>query len=308
MKICFIATGEIEIPPNGWGALETVVWNLKNQLEAIGHETSIINTTDQNLILQKINEINPDIVHLHYGRHWEIMPRIKCRKIITNHDGSFLESKKFHESIVRGYLYDCEFFILTTWERDFLLNIGISPQKIKIVPNGVDFSKFNFKNEPAFPNHSICLGKIDHRKNQSFIQSLNCNVNFVGQNTISEFNSLDPLWLGPWTRDEVYQNLTDYANLVLISQLELQPLVCLEALSAGLGLVISESASQNLDVSLPFITVIQQDLIKNPEIVSSAISNNRDICLHIGREKIREYALSFDWKNVIKLYIQNINR
>jgi glycosyltransferase involved in cell wall biosynthesis len=302
MKICFIAPGEIEIPPNGWGALETVVWNLKNQLEAIGHETSIINTTDQNLILQKINEINPDIVHLHYGRHWEIMPRIKCRKIITNHDGSFLEYKKIHESIVRSYLYDCEFFILTTWERDFLLNIGISPQKIKIVPNGVDFSKFNFKNEPAFPNHSICLGKIDYRKNQSFIQSLNCNVNFVGQNTISEFNSLDPLWLGPWTRDEVYQNLTDYANLVLISQLELQPLVCLEALSAGLGLVISESASQNLDVSLPFITVVQQDLIKNPEIVSLAISNNRDICNHIGRDKIREYALTKDWSEVAKYY------
>jgi glycosyltransferase involved in cell wall biosynthesis len=302
MKICFIGSGDIEIPPKGWGALETVVWNLKNQLQAIGHETFIINTTDQNSILERINEINPDIVHLHYGRHWEIIPHIKCRKIITNHDGSFSESKKFHESIVRDYLYDCEFFILTTWERDFLLNIGISPKKIKIVPNGVDFYKFNFKNEPTFPNHSICLGKIDHRKNQSFIQSLNCNVNFVGQNTISEFNSLDPLYIGPWNRDQVYQNLTDYTNLVLISQLELQPLVCLEALSAGLGLVISDAASQNLDCSLPFITVIPQHLIYNAEIVSSAILNNRDICLHIGREKIREYASSFDWKNIARKY------
>jgi hypothetical protein len=308
MKICIIAPGAIPIPVDGWGALETVAWNQANQLEKLGYEVFIVNEPSQEKTLDQIQQINPDIVHLHYGRHYEIMPHIQCRKIVTNHDGSFLASLKFHDGIVRKYLYDCEFFILTTWERDFLLNIGISPQKIKIVPNGVDFSKFHFKNEPAFPNHSICLGKIDHRKNQSFIQSLNCNVNFVGQNTISEFNSSDPLYLGSWNREQVYQNLTDYTNLVLISQLELQPLVCLEALSAGLGLVISEAASQNLDCSLPFITVISQDLINHAEIVSSAISNNRDNCLHIGREKIREYALSFDWKNVIKLYTQNITQ
>ena len=308
MKICFITPGEISIPPTGWGALETVVWNQYSNLKKNGYDVFIINEKNPKDILNLLKETNPDIVHLHYGSHYEMMPDIKCRKIITNHDGSFLLSKQFHESVIRKYLYDCEFFILTTWEKDFLLNIGISPQKIKILPNGVDFNAFNFKDEPEFPNASICLGKIDKRKNQAFIQSLNAGVCFAGANTISEFNSLDPLYLGSWNRDQVYQNLTDYTNLVLISQLELQPLVCLEALSAGLGLVISESASQNLDVSLPFITVVQQDLIKNPEIVSSAISNNRDICLHIGREKIREYALSFDWKNVIKLYIQNINR
>jgi glycosyltransferase involved in cell wall biosynthesis len=306
MKICFIAPGEIPIPVEGWGALETVVWNQACELEKIGYSVSIINEPTAEKTLEKIFQINPDVVHLHYGRHYEIMPHINCRKIVTNHDGSFLASLKFHDSIIRKYLFDCEFFILTTWERDLLLNIGISPQKIKIIPNGVDFSKFHFKNEPTFPDYSICLGKIDHRKNQHFIQSLNCNVNFVGQNTISEFNVLDPLYLGSWNRGQVYHNLTDYANLILISQLELQPLVCLEALSAGLGIVISESASQNLDTSLPFITIIQQDLIFNTEIVSSAISNNRNICLKMGRKKIREYASLFDWKNVIKKYTEQL--
>jgi glycosyltransferase involved in cell wall biosynthesis len=234
------------------------------------------------------------------------MPHIKCRKIITNHDGSFLLSKQFHESIIRKYLYDCEFFILTTWERDFLLNIGISPQKVKILPNGVDFNAFDFKAQPEFPDASICLGKIDKRKNQAFIQSLNAGVYFVGENTISEFNSLDEKYLGSWTREEVYENLTNYTNLVLISSLELQPLVCLEALSAGLGLVISEAAAQNLDASLPFITIIPQDLIYNAEIVSAAISNNRDSCIHVGRKAIREYAKTFDWNNLTQKYISNL--
>jgi glycosyltransferase involved in cell wall biosynthesis len=302
MKICFIAPGEISVPPIGWGALETVVWNQYSNLKKNGYDVSIINEKNPKDILNILKEINPDIVHLHYGSHYEMMPDIKCRKIITNHDGSFLLSKQFHESVIRKYLYDCEFFILTTWEKDFLLNMGISPQKIKILPNGVDFNAFNFKAEPEFPNASICLGKIDKRKNQAFIQSLNAGVYFVGENTISEFNSLDEKYLGSWTRQQVYDKLTNYINLVLISELELQPLVCLEALSAGLGLVISESASQNLDTSLPFITVVQQDLIKNPQIVSSAISNNRDICNHIGRDKIRKYASTKDWSEIAKYY------
>lgn len=303
MKICFIAPGEIEIPPTGWGALETVVWNQYSNLEKNKHDVFIINEKNNQDILNVLQKINPDIVHLHYGSHFEIMPHIKCRKIITNHDGSFLLSMQFHESIVRKYLYDCEFFILTTWERDFLLNIGISPQKVRILPNGVDFNAFSFKEEPTFHNSSICLGKIDKRKNQAFIQSLNTGVYFAGQNTISEFNSLDEKYLGIWTREEVYKNLTDYTNLVLISELELQPLVCLEALSAGLGLVISEAAAQNLDASLPFITIIPQNLIHNAEIVSTSISNNREICGHIGRNKIRDYASKFDWSNIIKKYI-----
>lgn len=303
MKICFIAPGEISIPPSGWGALETVVWNQYSNLKKNSYDAIVINELDPKLILSKIDEINPDIVHLHYGSHYEIMPNIKCRKIITNHDGSFLMSKQFHESIVRKYLYDCEFFILTTWEKDFLLRIGISPQKIKLLSNGVDFNLFNFKTKPEFLNSSICLGKIDKRKNQAFIQSLDAGVYFVGQNTHPEFNPLDEKYLGLWTRQQVYKNLTNYTNLVLISELELQPLVCLEALSAGLGLVISEAAAQNLDISLPFITVIPQDLIYNEEAVLAAISNNRDICSHIKREDIREYANKFDWSNIIKKYI-----
>ncbi len=306
MKICFIAPGEISIPPIGWGALETVVWNQYSNLKKSGHDVSIINEKNPQDILNTLQQINPDIVHLHYGSHYEIMPHIKCRKIITNHDGSFLLSKQFHESIIRKYLYDCEFFILTTWEKDFLLNIGVSPQKVKILPNGVDFDAFNFKAEPEFPDASICLGKIDKRKNQAFIQSLNAGVYFAGQNTISEFNSLDEKYLGSWTREEVYENLTNYTNLVLISSLELQPLVCLEALSAGLGLVISEAAAQNLDASLPFITIIPQDLIYNAGIVSAAISNNRDSCIVVGREKIRKYAETFDWINLTQKYISNL--
>jgi len=304
MKICFIGPGEISIPPKGWGAVETVIWNQYSELLKLGYDVHIINESTIEKTYDSIKRLNPDIVHLHYGSYFELMPHLSCRKIVTNHDGSFLFSKKFHEQILRLFLYDCEFFMLTSWEYNFLYNIGIAPSKMHILPNGVEIEKINFKIFPKFIDKSICLGKIDHRKNQHFLQNLNLNIDFIGQNTIPEFQPLNPNYLGPWDREKVCENLTDYNNLILLSQSELHPLVCLEALSAGLGLVISEAASQNLDTSLDFITVVNQEDIQNIDIVSESIINNRKICKNLDRDIIRRYAEQFSWSNIIKKYIQ----
>ena len=125
----------------------------------------------------------------------------------------------------------------------------------------------------------------------------------MGQNTIPEFNPLDDNYLGLWDRDAVHDNLTDYANLILISDSELQPLVCLEALSAGLGLVISEAASQHLDSSKPYISVIPQDKITDQNLIRSTILKNREICLNTNRQSIVDYAKTFDWSEILKKYV-----
>jgi len=91
--------------------------------------------------------------------------------------------------------------------------------------------------------------------------------------------------------------------LVLASNSELQPLVCLEALSCGLGLVISESASQNLDKNLPFITIIEDKKIKDKEYVKEKILENRDFCSTMNRLDVVNYAESFSWENIAKKYV-----
>ena len=304
MKICFIAPGEIQIPPIGWGALETVLWNQFNALKEIGQEVYFINEKDTHSTYTKILEINPDVVHLHYGKHWEIMPLIKCKKIVTSHDGSFLNSLPFHEQLVRKFYFDCDFFALTSWERDFLLKLGISPKNIKILPNGVDFKSFTVSQNPKKINNSICLGKIDKRKNQAFLQKLDCGIDFIGQNNCVDFNPLDESFLGIWNRQQVFSQMTEYANLVLVSSSELQPLVCLEALSCGLGLVISESASQNLDKNLPFITIIEHEKIKDESYVREKILENRKFCSTMNRSDVVNYAKSFSWENIAEKYIK----
>lgn len=302
MKIALIAPGEISIPTTGWGALETVVWHQCSELNNRGHQAVIMNNSDAKTTYEQIASFNPDVVHLHYGKHYELLPHINCKKIITNHDGSFINSLPFHENIMRKFMYDCEFFILTTLEYNLLRKIGFSASKIKILPNGVDNKLFVTKAKAIYPDTSICLGKIDQRKNQAKLQKLNLNIAFVGQNSDSNFNPLDSQYLGPWSREEVYNKLTDFSNLVLLSQSELQPLVCLEALSAGLGLVISETSAQNLDTSLDFITVVPNDQLDNVQYISNAILKNRQICQNTDRATITNYAKSFDWTNIITKY------
>jgi glycosyltransferase involved in cell wall biosynthesis len=89
---------------------------------------------------------------------------------------------------------------------------------------------------------------------------------------------------------------------VLLSDGEAHPLVCLEGMAAGLGLVISEYATANLDTTLPFIDVVSEETIKNPEELQKIIKKNREIS-NTMRNEIRQYALSnFTWEKVIEKY------
>ena len=61
----------------------------------------------------------------------------------------------------------------------------------------------------------------------------------------------------------LYKELTDYGNLVLLSDGEAHPLVCMEAFCAGLGVVVCEWGKANLDVDKKFITVIPEKHIND---------------------------------------------
>ena len=115
-------------------------------------------------------------------------------------------------------------------------------------------------------------------------------------------------FLGEWSKQHLYENLTNYGNLVLLSDGEAHPLVCLEAFAAGLGVVISEWASANLDTSMDFIAVIQEDQISNIDYVEQKIIENREYSIK-NRNQILDYARTFDWKKILtKHYIPNIEK
>jgi glycosyltransferase involved in cell wall biosynthesis len=58
MNIVQIATGLIPIPPNGWGAVERIVWMYKNRLERLGHHVDI-------QYINQVQKMEGQIVHAH---------------------------------------------------------------------------------------------------------------------------------------------------------------------------------------------------------------------------------------------------
>ena len=95
--------------------------------------------------------------------------------------------------------------------------------------------------------------------------------------------------------------MTDYGNLVLLSDGEAHPLVCMEALAAGLGVVVCEWGKANLDIDKEFITVIPESKINDIGYVENEIIKNREYSV-ANRQEILEYSKQFDWKEVLQKY------
>ena len=131
---------------------------------------------------------------------------------------------------------------------------------------------------------------------------------YAGNIADDRFDTNSSRYLGEWDKPTLYSNLTNYANLALLSDGEAHPLVCMEALSAGLGLVLSEFATANLDINLPFIDVIPENKIADDQYVSRVLKNNRSQSV-LHRDQIKEYSSTLSWDNVVSdLYIPTYNK
>ena len=309
MKIAIIGPGVSSIPPIGWGAVEILVWDYKQTLEKFGHEVHIINTSDTNQIVQQVNNINPDFVHVQYDDYYNITERFNCKNVILTSHYAYLGQL----SKIGGYLptfngfknSKAYIFALSKKIKDAYIKNGMDENKIFVVPNGVRDDLFNFK-EQIEEEKSIYLAKIDYRKRQFIFEGIK-DLYFAGNIVDPRFKRVN--YLGEWSKEHLYQNLTNYANLVLLSDGEAHPLVCMEAMVSGLGLVLSEYATANLDLSKPFIDVIPENKINDFNYIESVIIENRKKSLPM-RAEIRKYALdNFKWEHIVKdIYLPTVEK
>ena len=301
MKISIIGPGLMPIPPKGWGAVESLIWDMANALKDLGQEVQIVNTTDGNKVLNAINQFDPDFVHINYDDFIVLYPHIKQPKAMTSHFG-YLE----RPDMMNGYVNIFNKF-QEMKPNVFCLSEGIKniykvfsnfpEEKLFVTPNGVNVDAFNFKEEPAHPHRSMYLAKVDYRKRQHLFQNID-SLWFAG-NIVDERYDTKNNYLGEWTKDQLYKELTDYGNLVLLSDGEAHSLVIMEAFAAGLGVVISEYARANLDLDKKFITLIPEKKIKDIDYVEGQIIRNREYSIK-HRDEIREYGKQFAWKKMLK--------
>jgi len=301
MKISIIGPGLMPIPPKGWGAVESLIWDMANALKDLGQEVQIINTTDPNKVLAAIKEFDPDFVHINYDDFIVLYPHIDKPKAMTSHFG-YLE----RPDMMNGYVNIFNKF-QEIRPNVFCLSEGIKniykvfsnfpEEKLFVTPNGVNVDAFNFKEEPEHPHRSMYLAKVDYRKRQHLFQNID-SLWFAG-NIVDERYDTKNNYLGEWSKEQLYKELTDYGNLVLLSDGEAHSLVIMEAFAAGLGVVISEYARANLDLDKKFITLIPEKKIKDIDYVEGQIIRNREYSIK-HRDEIREYGKQFAWKKMLK--------
>ena len=326
-KIAIIAPGIMPVPPTGWGAVEILIWDYYNELQIAGHNVIIINKIRTNPDEQShpgtaycselISEINLggyDFVHLHYDVLFHIIPFLTARVIgITSHypyidnlnkhqaDGFnaiFQFMVKMPQSQSQSQSQVLINFVLADKDIECLIKHGADSKYIYKLENGIS-DRFTSKSasEAVHMDKTIYLGKITPRKGQARY----CNLE--GIHIIGPCGEGLANYQGSWTRDEVYTKLTDYGNLLLLSEGEADPLVVKEAMMAGLGVVINETSGKNLKQNCDFISFIPDSQCDNLEYIQYVIDNNRKISYQ-KRDAIRQYAREhFSWSPLIAKYI-----
>jgi hypothetical protein len=319
MKICLVGPGIMPIPPTGWGAVESIIWECANELTDLDYEGTILNTPDREEIISTIEEEKFDLIHIHYDVFYDLIPEIKkvspSSKIALSSHYPYIDQTNKHAQDRYNKIFNwmvennnC-FYNFCVSQKDLTVfkNKQSNFDNLYLFKTGAQHKDIRLSLSPKYSDRSLCVGKIDTRKMQFLYQSID-SIDFVGP--IGDPSNFDVTknYLGEWSKEQIYENITEYANMMLLSVGENgTPLVIKEALIAGLGIVTSEYCAYELDINLPFISIIPTDKLNDLDYVNEVISENRKISLSM-RHKIVDYGINnFSWKNLIKIYSKNIS-
>jgi glycosyltransferase involved in cell wall biosynthesis len=312
MKIALIGPGIMPIPPKAWGAVEILIWDYRNELVRLGHQVTIINTKDRHEIVRQCNSDTFDFVHLHYDVYYDVLDKLTCPNIAITSHYPYIDQPGQHwkDGYTNIFTFLCEQtkyynFVLADKDKETFIKYGANLLKIKKIKNGIDSEKFAFLPMPIYYK-TMYLGQITPRKNQAKYQNIP-TIEFVGGCTDPNFNQLGVSYWGEWPREKIQQDLTKYANLLLISEGEADPLVVKEALIAGLGVVINRSSAENLDTTKDFITVVDDEKKDDIEYIRTTLDANRKIAKRM-RAEIRQYGIEqFDIRKECENYLNIVN-
>ena len=318
MKIALIGPGIMPIPPDGWGAVESLIWEIACELGEKGHEGMIINVPDLNEIVNEVQQCDFDFVHLFYDVFHPVMDAIKMASpnVVTAISSAYPYVDQFEHHQRDGYTPTYKWLVEQANHYNFCLSDkdlntykdgGADPKRLLRLGLGAQHKNFKFRSECSKPDKTLYMAKIERRKRQWIYQSID-SIEFVGRySPTTTFDRLHKSYIGEWTTEEKHRNVTKYANLLLLSDGENgTPLVIKEALVSGIGIVCSKYAAYDLDPSLPFITIIPDDKINDLEYVENAIKENREVSITM-RDKIHEYGVkNFSWETIVNQYERDI--
>ncbi|MBS1705678.1 MAG: glycosyltransferase family 4 protein [Armatimonadetes bacterium] len=309
LKIALVGHGLLPIPPTGWGAVESIIWEYAVRMRARGHHVDIINEKKRRAFRTLLLGPKYDFVHNHNERgmsRMRIASMLRGSKLIatSHHAYAFQNLSEESKDLLRKTCY-APYQLCLTQGLAKLIRKRKPGVTLEVLPNGCEVSQFRFEPSPG-NGRAICVGRIESRKQQNLIadaaKKAGVPCDFVGP-IKDDLLPKGANHLGEWSREELRSRLTEYSALVLFSKSEGQPLVVVEALAAGLSVVVNDAGAPNLDLNQPFIHLANSEQVVE-HALPIAINQNAQF-----RRDIRQYAeLHFDWDVLVDQYLEILQR
>ena len=189
-----------------------------------------ISDSNNSTVINFIKNNNFTIVHIMYDDLIILVPEIYnyCNKILYKthyaYIPQFLSGRppySFLNELIK-YNHLVNIFAISQEIKNIYIQAGVPGDRIQVIHNGASEDNFIYKQIPLYPDRTIYIGKIEFRKRQYLYTSIP-NIYFAGHYYNSDFKSDN--YLGSWDKETLYNNVTDYANILLMSDGEAYPLV-----------------------------------------------------------------------------------
>ena len=303
MKIAQVTPGLIPIPPNGWGAVEKIIWAYNLELKKLGHEVDILYSGD-------IHKDDYDVVHVHVSNLAIELANRGIPYVFTMHDhhvevfgkGSFSYRENL-EAINRS--------IFSMVPSEHLIDYFGNPDNLRYLPHGVDNDFFipSILQEPV--SHSLlCVGKNGYINDPKFDRKgfgyalkaavkLDLPITIAGPSANSEFfDTIDTTYSKleikrDLTEDELKEEYKKHTIFIHPSIIEAghPNLTLLEAMSAGLPIVGTYTGKE---FKLEGIRRIERDVGQVVEGITEVMNNYQSF-----RSQAVDDAESLTWDKVV---------
>jgi glycosyltransferase involved in cell wall biosynthesis len=280
-RLLIVAPGNLSIPPVGWGAVETIIWESIGTYEDdfdiwLLNSKSIWDWGKAKRIAFDVILSHSDVDCPKIRKTWPNTPLVG-----VSHYGLGAFPDKWDKGflkILRG-MEHCDQVVCLSHEVKKCYENYISSEKLLVSSNGTSFKpRLSQKKN----NKIMYLGKIEARKKQfEIFHSLlgsEIKVDFVGPivdqrvgQLIENNQSLSKVFIGPMSREKISNELADYSALLLCSQGEADALVLYEAQMAGLPVIVSPESLGAQDERLDWVQVIEGEF--TPEKILNALNS-----------------------------------
>ena len=311
MRITQVTPGVISIPPNGWGAVEKIIWNYHKELNSLGEECTI-------QYLNGATTDNSDIIHIHIANLALESAERGLPYIFSLHDHHVVHYGK--ESF--NYKQNLEAIkksVISFCHAEYLVDYFDETDKLFYLSHGVEVDYFKTDNLYRNEHKLLCIANNGIGGNASFdrkgfrysieaAKKLNLPITIAGPENnhnffehhkdLLEYDKLT-LLLTNLTEDEILELYKSHSIFLHPSILEAghPNLTLLEAVSCGLPVVGTYEGSQKIDGMI----VTDRDSNSVASSISDIISNYKHYV-----DLTQKNRTKFDWtticKRMVKMY------